>query len=326
MLEVNSITKVISPEFSLATISFQQQEKERLALMGISGSGKTTLLNIIAGRQQPDSGSIFLQGMRVKGPLEQLIPGHPGLALLQQTAHLPHHYYIRDLFQYANVWDPAKLQDLQDICSIRHLVNRKHFEISGGEKQRIALALLLVGSPSWILLDEPFSHLDLSSKRILEQVLREVETDLHITFLLCTHNPDEIFGWAERVLVLENGKLIQSGSPQQLYESPQNTYVAGLLGDFFLIPPSIAEKMNIPNENGSNCLNWMVRPEQIIFHANPVSNAVPCVIRKVIYAGRSYKVEVDMMNISLFFYSDVQDWQIGSRGYVSIRRGSCLFE
>ena len=326
MLEVNSVAKVISSEFSLTPISFHQKEKEKLALMGISGSGKTTLLNLIAGRLQPDSGTIFLNEVRVKGPHEQLIPGHPGLALLEQSSHLPHHYYIKDLFQYANVWDAPKLKELQEICRVSHLLNRKHYEISGGERQRIALALLLVTSPAWILLDEPFSHLDLSSKRILEQVLLDAGEYLHITYLMCTHNPEDIFGWADRVLIIENGKLIQTGSPKEVYESPKTNYVAGLLGDFFSVPQHVASNFFSKKEMPSICQNWMVRPEQVVFHSEQIANAIPCVIRDVIFAGRSYKVKVDVMEASLFFYAEHGDWQIGSRGFISIRKGWCIDE
>jgi len=324
MLDVQSVTKYISPEFQLSPISFQHPEGENLALMGVSGSGKTTLLQLIAGWQQPDSGSIWLQNQKVKGPHEQLVPGHPGLAILQQTSHLPHYYYIRDLFQYANVWESEKAKALLELCRINHLMNRKHFEISGGEKQRIALALLLVASPSWLLLDEPFSHLDLPNKRILQQILQEVSNQLHITTLLCTHNPDEIFGWANRVLVLENGKLIQSGTPQELYESPRNSYVAGLLGDFIAIPSHIAAHFAAYNHSSIKCDSWMVRPEQVIFHSKPTKNAVPCLIRNVVFAGRSYKVEVEVMDTSVFFYTDLPNWTIGTHGFVSIRKGYCL--
>jgi len=326
MLDVQNVTKYISPEFQLSPISFQQPEGENLALMGVSGSGKTTLLQLIAGWQQPDSGSIWLQNQKVKGPHEQLVPGHPGLAILQQTSHLPHYYYIRDLFQYANVWESEKTKALLELCRIHHLLNRKHFEISGGEKQRIALALLLVASPSWLLLDEPFSHLDLPNKRILQQILREVSKQLHITTLLCTHNPDEIFGWADRVLVLENGKLIQSGTPQELYESPNNSYVAGLLGDFITIPTTIYTHFAAQSSRINHCASWIIRPENVIFHPVPTENAVPCVIQNVIFAGRSYKVEVEVMDTTLFFYTDMPKWTIGAQGFVSIRKGYCLSE
>lgn len=326
MLDVQQVTKYISPEFQLSSISFQQPAGENLALMGISGSGKTTLLQLIAGWQQPDSGSIWLDNQKVKGPLEQLVPGHPGLAFLQQTSHLPHYYYIRDLFQYATVWESAKAQELLELCRIQHLMNRKHFEISGGEKQRIALALLLVASPKWLLLDEPFSHLDLPNKRILQQILLEASHHLHITTVLCTHDPDEIFGWADRVLVLENGKLIQSGSPHELYEHPQNSYVAGLLGDFFAIPRHIATHFDSQISTSTHCKYWMVRPEHIIFQLEPTENTIPCTIRNVFFAGRSYKVEVELMDMSIFFYSDNYDWVIGTRGFISIAKGYCLPE
>lgn len=324
MLSVTNLSKYVSPDFQLSPITFSQLPGENLALIGVSGSGKSTLLQLIAGWQQPDTGSITLFSERVKGPQEQLVPGHPGLAILEQSSHLPHYYYIRDLFQYANVWETSVARNLFSLCRIEHLMNRKHHEISGGEQQRIALALLLITSPRWLLLDEPFSHLDLTNKKILQQVLAEVSHQLNITFLLCSHNPDDIFGWAHRLLVLKDGQLVQVGSPEEIYHSPQNPYVAGLLGDFYPLSSELAqvffpEKFSMTS---ANC--WMVRPEHLLFQVENTQHAVKATILQVTLAGRDYKVEVEVMGQRLSFYTQTIIWNAGTEGYLFATNGYCF--
>ena len=324
MLSVTNLSKYVSPDFQLSPITFNQVPGENLALIGVSGSGKSTLLQLIAGWQQPDTGSITLFSDRMKGPQEQLVPGHPGLAILEQSSHLPHYYYIRDLFQYANVWETSVARNLFSLCRIEHLMNRKHHEISGGEQQRIALALLLITSPRWLLLDEPFSHLDLTNKKMLQQVLAEVSHQLNITCLLCSHNPDDIFGWAHRLLVLKDGQLVQVGSPEAIYHSPQNPYVAGLLGDFYPLSSELAqvffpEKFSL---NTANC--WMVRPEHLLFQVENTQHAVKATILQVTLAGRDYKVEVDVMEQQLSFYTQTNKLQPGTEGYLLATNGYCF--
>jgi len=324
MLAVSDLSKYISPDFQLSPITFNQLPDENLALIGVSGSGKSTLLQLIAGWQQPDTGTITLFSERIKGPQEQLVPGHPGLAILEQSSHLPHYYYIRDLFQYANVWETSVARNLFSLCRIEHLMNRKHHEISGGEQQRIALALLLITSPRWLLLDEPFSHLDLTNKKILQQVLAEVSHQLNITCLLCSHNPDDIFGWAHRLLVLENGQLVQVGSPEAVYHTPHNPYVAGLLGDFYPLSPKLAqiffpEKIIIDT---ADC--WMVRPEHLLFQLESTQHAVNATILQVTLAGRDYRVEVEVMDQRLSFYTQTKNWKPGTEGYLVATNGYCF--
>jgi iron(III) transport system ATP-binding protein len=321
MLSVKGLSKIVSPDFQLSSIHFDQLPGEKLALVGLSGSGKSTLLQLLAGWQQPDTGTITLFSEKIKGPHEQLVPGHPGLAFLQQSSHLPHHYYIRDLFQYANVWESTDANRLFSICRIEHLFHRKHHEISGGEQQRIALALLLITSPRWLLLDEPFSHLDLPNKRILQQILLEVSTGLGITCLLCSHNPEDIFGWADRILVLENGKLVQSGTPEQIYQMPVNTYVAGLLGDFYPLSAELAAQLIPELYSRQTGYQWIIRPEQLIVDVHPFDKAVIGKISKVSFYGKEYKIDLEVINQVLSFYSTHNRWESGSVVYLRASSG-----
>jgi iron(III) transport system ATP-binding protein len=318
MLEVHHLTKRVSDVFSLREVSFSQKNGERLAIAGSSGSGKSTLLQLIAGLQSPDQGSIHLSGQRVKGPHEQLIPGHPGLAYLPQQPDLPHHYFVHELFSYANQWDTQLGKDLFSWCRIDHLMDRQHTQLSGGEQQRIALALLLIASPRWLLLDEPFSHLDSISKAILQQVLLEVTERLSITCLLCSHHPEDIFTWADRLLVIRDGSIIADGNPEFLYRQPADTYVAGLLGEFELLSETHARILQHNSQHLSANMKRFIRPEMLQFSREQVPNSIPCQIISSQFAGRGryYRVKCDEAEYRL--YSLDQQYSSGSNGYIHL--------
>jgi iron(III) transport system ATP-binding protein len=318
MLDVKNLGKRVSDVFSLREITFSQEKGERLAIAGSSGSGKSTLLQVIAGLQSADQGSVHLFGKRVKGPHEQLIPGHPGMAYLPQQCDLPHHYFVHELFSYANQWDTQLGKDLFRWCRIDHLMDRQHTQLSGGEQQRIALALLLIASPQWLLLDEPFSHLDTINKSILQQVLQEVTNRLSITCLLCSHHPEDIFTWADRLLVIRDGAIVADGKPEYLYRYPSDAYIAGLLGEYELLSEQDATTLQHNSSHLSANMKRFIRPEMLQFSLDWVPNAIPCQIISAQFAGRGrfYRVKSDETEYRLF--STNQHHDVGSKGYIHL--------
>jgi ABC-type sulfate/molybdate transport systems ATPase subunit len=219
----------------LKGISFTQPAHQKLAIAGESGSGKSNLLKIIAGYTQPDGGTVRFLGKRVPGPDEQLIKGHPGIAYLSQHFELRNNYWIEDVLSYSNRLSDQKAARIFEVCRITPFLRRKTDQVSGGEKQRIALARLLVGSPRLLLLDEPFSNLDLIHKGILKTVIREIGETLGLTCLLVSHDPLDTLPWAEKILVLRDGAIIQQGSPTEIYQHPVDEYTAALFGSYNLI-------------------------------------------------------------------------------------------
>jgi ABC-type sugar transport system ATPase subunit len=231
-LQVSGISKQQGGMDVLHDIHFIQQRFQKIAIAGETGSGKSTLLKIIAGLEQPASGRVLFEGKKVIGPLDQLIPGHPGIAYLSQHFELRNNYRVEELLEYANRLSETEAQELFVVCRISHLLKRKVEQLSGGEKQRIALARLLVGSPKLLLLDEPFSNLDPGHKRMLKSVLTDIGERLQITWILTSHDPMDTLSWADEILVMQNGQLIQTGSPLEIYHNPANEYIAGLLGSY----------------------------------------------------------------------------------------------
>ncbi|HVU55973.1 MAG TPA: ABC transporter ATP-binding protein [Puia sp.] len=246
----------------------------KLAVAGETGSGKTTLLKTIAGLAQAERGTVHFEGQRVLGPLEKLIPGHPGIAYLSQQFELPQHLRIEQVLEYANELPEEEAQELFRVCQIDHLMKRKTHQLSGGERQRIALAKLLIGRPRLLLLDEPFSNLDMIHKEVLKSVIRDLGRKLDITCMLVSHDPLDTLSWADEMLVLRDGKVVQQGAPMQVYQDPVDEYVAGLLGKYNLIDGRI------------------VRPERIGIFSTMQPGALKGRVEAVSFWGSYYETVV----------------------------------
>jgi iron(III) transport system ATP-binding protein len=236
LLQVTGISKRLEGQVILQDIHFSLDKGQQIAIAGESGSGKSTLLKIMAGLIQPDSGEVLLDGSHVEGPHEKLIPGHPQIAYLSQHFELRNNYRVEEVLEYANALPPEESKRLYEICHISHLLQRKTDQVSGGEKQRIALAKLLTTSPRLLLLDEPFSNLDMRHRNVLKSVIDRISEKLGITCVLVSHDPQDILPWADEIIIMRAGKIVQQGTPANIYRQPVNTYVAGLLGKFSAIP------------------------------------------------------------------------------------------
>jgi ABC-type sulfate/molybdate transport systems ATPase subunit len=242
MLEVKKIKLTTANMFRLRGISFTQSARQKLVLAGETGSGKSTVLKIIAGLVQPDAGQVLWHDQAVKGPKEQLVPGHPRIAYLPQYFELPKFLRVEQVLEYANKISAREAQQLFRICRIKHLLKRKTDELSGGERQRIALCRLLIGKPELLLLDEPYSNLDMIVKGVLSAVIDDVCAKLAITCMLVSHHPEDTLPWADYIMVLYKGRVVQQGKPHEIYRKPKNAYVAGLFRDYLRTKSKAIEK------------------------------------------------------------------------------------
>lgn len=234
-LTINGISRSAQDGFVLSPVHLSVPKSSKVAVIGETGSGKTSLLKMIAGLLQPESGSVWLNGERILMADEKLIPGHPAIAYLSQHFELRNNYRVGDLLNYFSRIEDAATSEVYRLCEIDHLLQRWTHQLSGGERQRIALARLLVGSPQVLVLDEPFSNLDLIHAQHLKKVLDKLHHSLGLTIILSSHNPLDTLSWADELLVLHQGKLIQNGAPMEVYRHPKTEYVAGLLGPYSLL-------------------------------------------------------------------------------------------
>lgn len=272
-------------------INFSLPRFQKLAIAGETGSGKSTLLKMIGGLAQPEQGNVFFEDVRVLGPNEKLIPGHPGIVYLSQHFELPNHLRVSQVLEYANLLKEKEAALLYQVCEISHLLDRKTHELSGGEKQRIALAKLLVTAPKLLLLDEPFSNLDMIHKSILKSVIRDISEKLKITTILVSHDPLDTLSWADEVIVMKQLEVVQHASAEEIYATPASEYVAGLFGKYNLItadwtPLLKKYKLSLKGEE-----KLFVRPEQFSL-VKEAQQTMKGIVTKVLFMGSYYDVEV----------------------------------
>ncbi|NSL86391.1 ABC transporter ATP-binding protein [Chitinophaga sp. Mgbs1] len=297
-LSVSNISKQQLGAPVLKNVSFTVDKFQKVAIAGETGSGKSTLLKIAGGYGQADEGLVTFEGKRVKGVLEVLLPGHPGIAYLSQHFELRNNYRVEEILSYNNKLTEASSIELFEVCRITHLLKRKTDQLSGGEKQRIALARLLVTSPQVLLLDEPYSNLDLIHKNILKDVIRDVSEKLAITCVLISHDPQDILSWADEVLIMRNGEIVQQGSPEQVYRQPVSEYAASLLGPFNLISPDKVKSFTaLPGikDNGSSLF---LRPESFLITAGD-NDTLKGKVENITFYGSFYEVTVKLQQVTV---------------------------
>jgi ABC-type sulfate/molybdate transport systems ATPase subunit len=300
----------------LRGVSFSQQRGERLALTGITGSGKSTLLKIIAGLSAPDEGTVLFEGRRVLGPAETLVPGHPQIGWLSQHFELWNNYWVEDILSYANELTDEEAGSLYQICRIDHLLKRRSDQLSGGERQRIALARLLVKPPKLLLLDEPYSNLDRVHRELLRAVIGEILDRFGMSCILISHDPPDILSWADEILVLKEGKLVQKATPERVYRRPVDEYTAGLFGKYNRIHPALAARLGrLPGAGEGKDL--FIRPEKLTLSALG-SAAAQGRVAGVSFLGGHYEVEVELAGGLLLVRSDTNAYEKGQVVYVGL--------
>jgi ABC-type sulfate/molybdate transport systems ATPase subunit len=308
LLDVQAVQKQLD-SMSLQSISFQLNAGQRLAIIGESGSGKSSLLKIIGGLLAPDSGKVLFQGKRVKAPEEVLLPGHPRIAYLSQHFELRNNYRMEELLEYGNKLNPAMMQELIELCQIGHLLKRKNDTLSGGERQRIALAKLLLTKPSLLLLDEPFSNLDMPHRQTIRDIVNGISNQLQITCIMVSHDPLDVLPWANTVMVLEAGKLIQSGSAQQVYQYPVNAYAAGLLGEFITLNDALRSLFQVDQQYA------FIRPEQV----QSATTGIPAVVMDAQYCGSFTAYTLDTSAGQILMHSPHHGFEKGSTVNIRIQ-------
>lgn len=233
-VEVFNVSKSFGDYQALNQVSFTIQENEFFTLLGPSGCGKTTLLRMIAGFETPTDGSIILFGQEIDS-----LPAHKRRVntVFQSYALFPHMTLEQNIaFGLENLgWDKARRQarvaEMLDMVHMTAFAKRRPAQLSGGQRQRIALARALAPEPKVLLLDEPLSALDLKLRQAMRDELRELQRKTGITFIFVTHDQEEALDMSDRICVLGHGEVQQIGTPAEIYEEPENRFVADFIGE-----------------------------------------------------------------------------------------------
>ena len=234
-LELKEIKKSFTEgEADLDNISLEISKGEFITLLGSSGCGKTTTLRIIAGLEQPDAGSVWLDGREVTG----LEPNQRDVNTVFQNYALFPHMNVAENIGYGLKLKKVpkseirkKVSQMLELVQLEGYEKRKPSELSGGQKQRVAIARALVNNPKVLLLDEPLGALDLQLRRAMQIELKHLQKKLGITFIYITHDQEEAINMSDRIAVMRDGRIEQIGTPDEIYNHPKTSYVATFVGN-----------------------------------------------------------------------------------------------
>ena len=307
IIEIKNVSKSFGDKVVLKDINLYINQGEFLTLLGPSGCGKTTLLRMIAGFLQPDEGSILLDGKDLAGtsPYER-----PLNTVFQRYALFPH------LDVYDNIAFGLKLKKVpQDeidkrVRRVLKLVAMSDYEdrdvetLSGGQQQRIAIARAIVNQPKVLLLDEPLAALDLKMRKDMQIELKEMHKTLGITFIYVTHDQEEALTLSDTVVVMNEGRIQQIGTPTDIYNEPVNSFVADFIGESNILNGTmicdrkvsfIGHEFECVDEGfGENVpVDVVVRPEDIYFTNDPARTQFTAKVKSCTFKGVHYEMYVD---------------------------------
>lgn len=293
LLSLTNISKTYNGNkiIALNEISFNCDKREVIAIIGSSGSGKSTLLRIIAGLEIPNSGQVILNQKIINNNSIFVRPEERDCSLVfQDFALFPNMTIKENIFFGKNSFkNKTLIKKLTDFTQINLFLNRYPHEISGGEQQRVALVRALSTNPSILLLDEPLSHLDNQLKDGIRVELMNFFKKIESTTLFVSHDTEDAMTMADKVIVLNNGKIVQMGSPTEIYQSPSSSYVAKLFGKTNIIPsklfPDFPRQFTDPNSKEKVI---SVRPHEFKIIKNKSKNTKASILTGIVRSINSY--------------------------------------
>lgn len=320
-VELRNVFKFFNQEPAVHGIDLDVRQGEFFSILGPSGCGKTTTLRLIAGFEIADAGKVLIQGQSMTN-----VPPYrrPVNTVFQSYA----------LFNHLNVWDniafglrlkkihkseiEIRVQDALKLVKMESLRSRFPSQLSGGQQQRVALARALVNRPTVVLLDEPLGALDLKLRKEMQVELSNLHKDLGVTFVMVTHDQEEALSLSDRIAVMNQGKIEQVGTPSQIYERPQTSFVADFIGDTNLFSGEIvavdSSSIKISTKTGlsiiisraedtpsqlSQAVVVSVRPEKIqlsLYPPNLPANCFEGRLINVMYLGTHVNYVVELTN------------------------------
>ncbi|AWU95413.1 sulfate/molybdate ABC transporter ATP-binding protein [Azospirillum ramasamyi] len=311
-IQVSGITKRFSDFTALDAVDLEVKSGELLALLGPSGSGKTTLLRIMAGLESPDAGGLLLNGEEALG----LKPRDRQVGFVFQHYALFRHMTVFENVAFGLKVRPRgqrlgsaqirqRVNELLELVQLSPFAGRYPAQLSGGQRQRVALARALAIEPKVLLLDEPFGALDAKVRKELRRWLRKLHDDIHITSVFVTHDQEEALELADRVVVMNQGRIEQIGTPAEVYDHPASAFVYEFLGQVnrfdCTVEGGVAHvgggTLTIPTEGGvQGPAVAYVRPHDL--GVTPAS-AGPARISGIHVVGPDARIEIDLAGLAL---------------------------
>lgn len=308
IVEINGVNKIYGSNHVVKDLNLVVEEGEFLTLLGSSGCGKTTTLRMIAGFEEPTSGSIKVEGEAIeeKEPFERNVN-----TVFQSYALFPHKTIYDNIAYGLKMKKVPKDEIKKRVHEMMELVQLEGFEkrypsqLSGGQKQRVAIARALINRPRVLLLDEPLGALDLKLRKQMQLELKRLQKKLNITFIYVTHDQEEALTMSDRIAIMNAGVLDQVAAPTEIYEHPATKFVATFIGETNIFDGSIrsinGESLSIQIENGDvkatgsefaagEFINVSVRPEKMKYALDPVEGfTLIATVKDYVYVGSVVK-------------------------------------
>ncbi|QHT60041.1 ABC transporter ATP-binding protein [Paenibacillus lycopersici] len=299
-IEIRNVNKSFGSHQAVHDVSFAIERGKLIGLLGPSGGGKSTLLRILAGLETPDSGDIFINGQRVNDVQPQL----RGIGFVFQNYALFKHMTVFDNIAFgltirkaSKAEIRARVGELLDLTGLRGFEQRYPHQLSGGQRQRVAFARALAPRPELLLLDEPFAAIDAKVRKELRTWLKGLIAELGITSIFVTHDQDEAVEVADEMLIVQQGRLEQQGSPLHIYTDPRTAFVAGFIGQSSIVeqPGSLPGFERAALADGARAI---IRPEFVEVGRKEElafpSAAVQGKVRHVFFRGAHLELDVEV--------------------------------
>ncbi|MCL5127066.1 MULTISPECIES: ABC transporter ATP-binding protein [unclassified Algibacter] len=285
MLQVNNISFSYNKTEILKNISFSVRAGEQLSIIGESGSGKSTLLKLLYGEFDLNAGHIFWGDTEILGPKYNLVVGYDFMKYVAQEFDLmPFTSVAENIGAFLSNFYPEEKQErtkeLLEVVELTEFANVKVKTLSGGQKQRVALARALAKEPEIMLLDEPFSHIDNFKKQSLRRNVFKYLKLKNIACIVATHDKEDVLGFADRMLILNNHEVEVEGTPEDLFKNPETPLIASFFGEFNEIDNQIiyAHQLNVVQDS-----------------------KLKAIIKRVYFKGHYYLIEADLNGELVFF-------------------------
>lgn len=305
LIDFEKISKSYGNQLILDEFSLSVKENEFLTLLGPSGCGKTTTLRILGGFETPDSGRVIFDGVDIT----KLPPNKRNLNTVFQKYALFTHMTIAENIAFGlkiagktQAYINDKIKYALKLVNLEGFENRRPDSLSGGQQQRIAIARAIVNEPKVLLLDEPLGALDLKLRQDMQYELIRLKNELGITFIYVTHDQEEALTMSDTIIVMNQGYIQQMGSPEDIYNEPENAFVADFIGESNIIPSIMLEDKLVEIQGakfacvdtgfGKNKpVDVVIRPEDIDL-VSPEEGTIEGVVSHLIFKGVHYEMEV----------------------------------
>ena len=306
LVEIKGLSKSFDDTKVLKSIDLYIRENEFITLVGPSGCGKTTLLRILAGFEQADEGQILFDNVLIN----DLEPNERSInTVFQKYALFPHMNVYQNIAFGLKLKKKSKedidqaVKEMLKLVKLQGFENRRIQTLSGGQQQRVAIARAVINKPKLLLLDEPLAALDLKLRQDMQYELKEMQRSLGITFVFVTHDQEEALTMSDTVVVMNDGEILQIGSPQDIYNEPKTRFVASFIGESNIIPGVMRKDYLVEFEGIEfDCVDFgfkanedidvVLRPEDIELHFS--SDGIVGKVTDIIFKGVHYEILVDV--------------------------------